>query len=203
MKLSYSSLVGSDSASVHFFEDCNQTLSTHAALILSHHHLIELESQSCTRHSKLHSATLVQNNAQVFDEVLDVEARLKVSFQHSWRHFLQLEAASTSLRQKTDHVFVVYSRLLGIEQRLTHSNQSRCNHNLIRSFGVLAGSCISHVLDFLRVDVQQWLCQSDTLFSTAYHSHQLSIKCPNVTSRNRSIDRVHAHCHSLLVDRLS
>ena len=176
------SLVCSDSASVNFFEDSNQSLGTHAALILSHHHLVELESQCCAGHGKLHFATLIQNNAQVFDEVLDVETRLKVSNQHSWRHFLQLKAASTSLGQKTDHVLVVYPSLLSVEQRLAYSNQSRCNHDLIRSFGVLASPCISHMLHFLRVDVQKGLSQSDPLVSTAHHSHQLAILRPNVTS---------------------
>ena len=103
-------------ASVNFLKGSEQALGAHAALVLSHHCLIKLECESRAWHGQVHPLALIENDAEVFDEVLDVEAGVEVSLEHAWTQLLHREATSGTLSEHRDHLVMVKVGLLGVEK---------------------------------------------------------------------------------------
>ncbi len=182
------SLISANLASVHFLKSCKKALSALTAFTLGHHELVQLECQGGSWDRQVASFALVEYDAKILNEVLHVEAGLKVSLEHSWTKLLHAEATSSSLRQQIDHLLVVEAGLLSVKEGLTKTNHGCPDHDLVGSFRMLAGARSSHMLNLLRVDIKEGLAGGDSSLGATHHSHKLSILCSNVTPRNWCIN---------------
>eukprot|EP00356_Strombidium_inclinatum_P011330 CAMPEP_0170505228 /NCGR_PEP_ID=MMETSP0208-20121228/50225_1 /TAXON_ID=197538 /ORGANISM="Strombidium inclinatum, Strain S3" /LENGTH=86 /DNA_ID=CAMNT_0010785947 /DNA_START=19 /DNA_END=279 /DNA_ORIENTATION=- len=86
--------------------------------------MIELLGQRSTGQSDAHSLAFFEADSQVLDEVFDVESRLEIPTKHSGAQFLHTEAASCSLRQKSDQLVELETSLMTVDQALAQTDHS-------------------------------------------------------------------------------
>ena len=89
-------------------------MSAETTSILGHELHVELVGESSAWHRKLHASALVQDDTQVFDEMLDVEAWFEVAFEHAGAELLEPEVCGGTLGEKIDHLNVVQTSLLSV-----------------------------------------------------------------------------------------
>ncbi len=123
--------------------------------------------------------------------MLNIKAGFKVTTQHTRSQALQLYASCSSFLKQSYHFFKFNTCFMPIYQCFTHSNNIHSIHNLVCSFCVLARSCLSHMLNFLRITIQNRLCLSKSLYITSNHRHKISVPRSDFTTRHRSIDETY------------
>lgn len=92
--------------------------------------------------------------------------------------------------------------LLRIQKRLTDSDHSGGDHDLVGHLGVLTSTWLSHMLDLEGVNFHKFLHRCDSFVGATNHGHKLTILCTDIAARDRGVDRVHSsllgECSDLL-----
>lgn len=176
---------------VHLLKNLKEALGALAGATLCHHALVELIGERDAWDRKIHASRLIQNNTEILDEVLDVEARLEVALELTRAQVSQLEAACTTLREQGNHLLMVETSLLCVEESLADADLVAGDHHLVSSLSVLTSAGATHELHILRVDIEEVLRRGEALISTTDHRHKVSVLSTGITTRNWSVHREH------------
>ena len=84
--------------------------------------LVELRSKSESREPEFHTTGFFNCDTQVLDEMLNVEAWLKISSEHARCQLFERKTTGGTLLKKIDHLVKVKTSFMSVDKSLADTN---------------------------------------------------------------------------------
>jgi len=183
---------------VHTLQNLNQAVGTVLGTTLGNVGVEELSGLGHAGEGNTHALALVKSNAEILNEMFDVETGEKVSLEDAGSEASKLEAAGGALAEELDHLVEVEARLLAVDKGLADTEKVVCDHDLVGSLGVLTSASLTHKLNLSGVHVEEGTDMVNMILCATDHGDELAVLGTDITTRDWCVNAVDTETLGLL-----